>query len=103
LKHGGGDTRPLPRDKGVEELHGDPTVGPRPKVWLDQRLKIEEIVPKMARWRGSDAGQSRRRRVRSYRGCPLVLQEFSFRFILHIERTRKGCNHGCEVGIVDSG
>jgi len=31
---GGGDTtRPLPRDGGVEELPGDPTVGPRPKVW----------------------------------------------------------------------
>jgi len=31
--HGGGATRPLPRDGGVEELHGDPTVGPHPKVW----------------------------------------------------------------------
>jgi len=30
---GGGATRPLRRDGGVEELHGDPTVGPRPKVW----------------------------------------------------------------------
>jgi len=29
---GGGTTRPLPRDGGVEELHGNPTVGPRPKV-----------------------------------------------------------------------
>jgi len=26
---GGGATRLLPRDGGVEELHGDPTVGPR--------------------------------------------------------------------------
>jgi len=58
---GGGATRPLPRDRGVEELHGDPTVGPRLKVWtLDQRSKIEEVVPKMARRRGTDAGQSRR-------------------------------------------
>jgi len=31
-KLGGGATGPLPRDKNVEELHGDPTVGPRPKV-----------------------------------------------------------------------
>jgi len=23
----------LPKDGGVEELHGNPTVGPRPKVW----------------------------------------------------------------------
>ena len=30
---GGGTTRPLPRDEGVEELRGDPTVGPHPKVW----------------------------------------------------------------------
>jgi len=31
---GGGDaTRPFPRNGGVEELHGDLTVGPRPKVW----------------------------------------------------------------------
>jgi len=29
---GAGATRPLPRDEGVEELHGDPTVGPRFKV-----------------------------------------------------------------------
>jgi len=30
---GGGVTRPLPRDGGMEELHGDLTVRPRPKVW----------------------------------------------------------------------
>jgi len=30
---------------------------------LDQRLKIEEVVPKMVRRRGLDAGQSRRRWV----------------------------------------
>jgi len=34
LKGGGsGTTRPLPRDGGVEKLHRDPTVRPRPKVW----------------------------------------------------------------------
>jgi len=32
-KPGGVDAPlPLPRDRGVEELHGDPTVGSRPKV-----------------------------------------------------------------------
>jgi len=31
---GGGATRPLPRDRGMEKLHGDPTVGPHPKVWI---------------------------------------------------------------------
>jgi len=30
---GGGATRPLPRDGGVEELYGDPAFGPRPKAW----------------------------------------------------------------------
>jgi len=30
---GGVATRLLPRDRGVEELHEDLTVGPRPKVW----------------------------------------------------------------------
>ena len=34
---GGGTTRPLPRNVGAEELGGDPTVGPHPKVWtIDQ-------------------------------------------------------------------
>ena len=33
----GGTTRPLLRDGGVEELRGDPTIGPHPKVWtIDQ-------------------------------------------------------------------
>jgi len=31
---GSGTTRPLPKDRDVEEFHGDPTVGPRPKVWI---------------------------------------------------------------------
>jgi len=49
---------------------------------LDQRSEMEEVVPKMTRQRGSDAGQSRRRWVRSCRGCPQALQEeLSFRFI----------------------
>jgi len=30
--YGGGATRPLPKNGGVEEHHGDSTVGPRPKV-----------------------------------------------------------------------
>jgi len=29
----GGATPLLPSDGGVEEHHGDPTAGPRPKVW----------------------------------------------------------------------
>ena len=30
---GGGTTRPLPRDRGAEELRGDPADGHNPKVW----------------------------------------------------------------------
>jgi len=33
LCDGSDATRPLRRDEGVEELHGDPTVRSRPKVW----------------------------------------------------------------------
>jgi len=51
---------------------------------LDQRTKMEEVVPKITRRRGLDAGQSRRRWVRSCSWCPQALQEeFSFRLILH--------------------
>ena len=34
---GGGTIRPLPWDGGAEELRGDPTVGPHPKVWTIDR------------------------------------------------------------------
>ena len=33
ISSGGGTTQPIPRDGGAEELRGDPTVGPHPKVW----------------------------------------------------------------------
>jgi len=55
---GGGATRPLPKDGGVVELHEDPTVGLSPK---DQRSKMEEVMLKMARRRGSNSGQLRKR------------------------------------------
>jgi len=42
---------------------------------LDQRSRMEEVVAKMAHRRGSDAGQSRSRWVRSCRWCPQTLQE----------------------------
>jgi len=31
---GGGATRPFLKDEDVEELHGDPTAGSCPKVWI---------------------------------------------------------------------
>jgi len=58
----GGAARPLPRDEGVEEFHRDPTVGPEFLTWsgpevqgLDRRSKMEEVVPKIARCRVSEA------------------------------------------------
>ena len=50
---------------------------------LDHRPRIEREEPKIDLRRGSEAGQSRRRWLRSCRGCPQALQaEFSFRLIL---------------------
>jgi len=48
---GGGATRHLPRDGGVEELHGNPTVGPRFKVWTrgQKQMKLRQ------RWRAGEA------------------------------------------------
>jgi len=66
---------------------------------------MEEVVPKMARRRGSDAGQSRRRgesdpaesvRRRCMKNSPTVLSCIG-------KRTREGCDHGSEVGTVHSG
>jgi len=53
---------------------------------LDQRPKLEEVVPKMVRQRRSGVGQSWRRWIRFCRGSPQALhEEFSFGFILHRE------------------
>jgi len=73
---GGGATRPLPRDGDVEEFHGDPTVGPRPKVWTSgqksRRLGgdrmvglLGDVVPPFRptfRKRGGDRSTTLRRR-----------------------------------------
>jgi len=51
LVRGGGATRPLPRDGGVEELHGDLTVRPRPKVWT----RGKKWKKWCRRWRAGEA------------------------------------------------
>jgi len=70
---------------------------------LDQRSKMD-VVPKMACWRGSDSGQSMRRRVRSCRWCPQHCMKNS-PFVLSCigKRTIEGCDRGSEVGTVHSG
>jgi len=45
---GSGATWPLPRDGGVKELYGDPTVGPRPKVWA-RGQKWAEMARQLSR------------------------------------------------------
>jgi len=50
----GGATRPLPRNGGVEDLHEDPTVGPRPKVWIrgqNGRSSANDGAPERLRFR----------------------------------------------------
>jgi len=56
MERGGTPRRP----KVWTELHGDPRSCATPQG-LDQRSKIEGVVPKMAPRKGSDAGQSKRR------------------------------------------
>jgi len=48
----------LPRDGDVEELHGDPTVGPRPKVWT----RGKKWKKWCRRWRAVEARMRSRRR-----------------------------------------
>jgi len=48
---GGGANRPLPRDGVVEELCGDPTIGPRPKVWT----RGQKSKKQCQRWRTGEA------------------------------------------------
>jgi len=52
---GGGATRPLPKDSSRKPNSRTTPQG------LDQRSKMEEVVPKIARRRGSDTEQARRR------------------------------------------
>jgi len=46
---GGGATRPLPRDGGVEELHGDPTVGLAPRSVKNGRSSAKDSAPEKLR------------------------------------------------------
>jgi len=44
-------TRPLSRDEDMEELHRDPTVGPRPKVWTRGQI----LYGNSSGWRAGEA------------------------------------------------
>jgi len=64
---GGGATQPFPRDGGVEKLHGDPTLGPRPQG-LDQRSKMKDVVPKMERRKAQMRDNPERDEINSAEG-----------------------------------
>jgi len=57
---GDGATRPLPRDRGLGGISRKPNSRATPQS-LDPKSKMEEVMPKMARRRGSDARQSKKR------------------------------------------
>jgi len=67
----------------------------------DQRSKMEEVVPKMARRRGSDGGQSKSDpaecvRRRCMKNSPYFLSCIG-------KSTKEGCDRGSEVETVHSG
>jgi len=80
---GGGDgvTRPFPMDRGAEEPRPASRSTPKLTVGhiqdLDQKSKMEEVVPKMALRRSSNAGQCQRKWVRSCRWCPQAMKKNS--------------------------
>jgi len=99
----GGATRPLPRDGGVEELHGDPTVGPRPKVctrgqkwkkWY-RRWRVGETRIRDSQGVG-ESNPAEGVRKRCMMNSPSVLSCIG-------KRTKEGCDRGNEVETVHSG
>jgi len=97
---GSGDaTRPLPRDGVWRNSMETQQSGYAPRSGPE--VKYEKSSAKDGRRRGSDTGQSRRRRVRSCRGCPQALQEEFFSF--YPTQIREGCDRGSEVGTIHSG
>jgi len=100
---GGGDgaTQPLPRDGDMEQLHRDPTVGPRPKVWnRGQKWKC-------LRWRAGEAwiqdsqgGGKSDSAEGVHRSC--IKNSPSVLFCTG-KRTKEGCDRGSKVKTVHSG
>jgi len=70
---------------------------------LDQRTKME-VLPKMARWRGSDAGQSRGGEADPAEGvCRCCIKNSPSVLSCIGKRTREGWGRGSKVGTVHSG
>jgi len=71
-----GATRPRLRAGGPGGTPLRPNSQATPQS-LDQRSKMKDVVPKMARRRGSEAGQSKRRQVRSCSWWFQALQSYT--------------------------
>jgi len=89
----------------VEELHGDPTVGPRPKVWIrGQKWKsgAEDGAPERLRCGTVQKEAShilqRVSAVRCMKNSPSVLS-----CIPVGKKTSEGCDRGSDIGTVHSG
>jgi len=88
---------------GVEELHGDPTVGPRPKVWTRgkkwkwcrrwRRAGEARMLDSQGRSESDPAEGVHRRGMKN---SPSVL------FCIG-KRTKEGCDRGSEVETVHNG
>jgi len=92
----GGATQSLPMDGGVEELHGDPTVGPRPKVGT-RGQKWKECQ----RWHAGEAQMQDNPKggeLDPPEGVRKCCMKNAPVFSCIIKRTREGCDHGSEVG-----
>jgi len=79
----------------TEEFCVDLSVGPHPK---DQRSKMEEVVPKMVCWRGSDAGKSRNWWVDPADDVCRRYKKNSPSILFIGKRTKEDCDCGSEVG-----
>jgi len=80
VKYGGGAIRPLPRDGGVEKIHGDSTVGPRPK-WRAREAQMQDNP-------GGELDPAKGVRR-------LCMKNFPFVLSCIFKRAREGCD--CEL------
>jgi len=93
---GGGATRPPPKDGSVEELHRDPTVGPRPKSGPEVKngRSCAEDSAGEVRMRDSQRGgksdSAEGVRWRCMKNSPPVLSCIG-------KRTKEGCGRGSVV------
>jgi len=86
----------------MEKLYGDPTSRTTHKG-LDQRSKMEELVPKMACRRGSDVGNPRGSECDPAEGVPRRYKK-NYHSILSCigKRTTEGCDRSSDVRTVYS-